>query len=39
VPEIWDKAMEKSKNEGRNLAAVIRRLVELWVKGEIDLKW
>jgi len=37
--ELWDEAMAKAKSQGRSLVAVIRRFLELWVKGEIDLKW
>jgi hypothetical protein len=34
-PDIWDRARQKAGLTP--LAAIIRRLVELWLKGKIDL--
>lgn len=37
--EIWEQAMTKAKADRRDFIVILRRLLELWVKGEIDLKW
>jgi predicted CopG family antitoxin len=38
-PEIWEQAIIKAKADRRDFIVILRRLLELWVKGEIDLKW
>lgn len=37
-PEIWEQALVKAKADRRDFIVILRRLLELWVKGEIDLK-
>lgn len=37
VIEVWDDAMAKAKRNGQSLSAVIRRMLELWLQGKINL--
>ena len=33
--ELWNTAMGKAKKEGRKLSMIIRKLLEMWVRGEV----
>ena len=37
--DLWEQALEKARQNAQSFSAVIRRLVQKWLAGEIDLDW
>ena len=37
MPDVWKQAKNRADRDLLNLSAVVRRLIELWLSGDINL--